>query len=232
MIAKKKRESHLWLQIHSIMHVAVSILLVGVNNLGKVWIITPFFNITGWVCIFFIYFFHLIEDWWRIWSVKRKLSYDTTIYFIWDQIIHFVAIFIFSPYTSNTPETLNAGFFIYPSVSTAELGWITHALIVFVISTHFTTILIYFLEHDLYGGFYLPTFPKYFGILERIFIISVFLIPGKWWLFILPLWIVRGVIRYKVRIFDVSWLQVGVGYPLAILCGIYLRLNSKFPWLE
>lgn len=226
----KKRRSFFWLQLHSIIHLITSIFVVGIENLNKLWILTPIFNLTGWHCVFIICFAHMIEDLWRINSVRRKPSYDTTLYFLFDQFIHLIVIFVFSGYTSSVDDLISGFVFNYPAII-VESNWLTTALICLVLATSFTAILIYFIEHDVYGRLFLPTKAKYFGILERFLIVLFLILPGGLWLLVFFSIFINLFIRYKNKNFDVSWLYVVVGYPAAIIAGVYLRFFSKIPWL-
>src|SRR3989339_1553959 len=53
--------------------------------------------IQGWMAILLLTMFHFLEDEWRVWTIQRWSSPDSFLFFIWDQFIHYVLIFVASP---------------------------------------------------------------------------------------------------------------------------------------
>ena len=56
---------------------------------------------------FLLFLGHWLEDVWRVHTIDRYKTPDNTLYFIWDQIIHYVAIFAVAPFLelSNPAKT-------------------------------------------------------------------------------------------------------------------------------
>ncbi|HAX61129.1 MAG TPA: hypothetical protein DCX95_01015 [Elusimicrobia bacterium] len=113
---------------------------------------------------------HVIEDQWRVFSINRYNSPDNLMFFLWDQFVHILLIFVFAP---ENPA----------GVKTEKWVFI---LIIFVLAAQFSTVLIYFVKKLFYNDAGIITQEKYHGIAERILIVTCFIIPGKWYWFILP----------------------------------------------
>jgi len=113
---------------------------------------------------------HVIEDQWRVFSIKRYNSPDNIIFFLWDQFVHILLIFVFAP---ENP------------VGVKTEKWV-FIVIFFVVAAQFSTILIYFIKKLFFNDARIITQEKYHGIAERILIVACFVIPGKWYWLVLP----------------------------------------------
>jgi hypothetical protein len=136
---------------------------------------------------------------------------DNTLFYVWDQAVHVLALFLCSPGT------------IYPlTESWPLLG------ILFVCVTHFATVTIWFIEKDIYGRDYPETEEKYISILQRLVVWLSFFLPHPW------SWVVLGVVLFTfgrhvlTRRIDFSWASVIMGNMIAIACGIIGRFSLGY----
>src|SRR5262249_2424013 len=91
-----KRASKWGMAVHVLTHPVVSILLV-VPYLTMTWVKTPWFSLSGWICVLLVAFFHWLQDEWRVWSIQRAGAPDNTAFFLWDQTVHIAGILAFTP---------------------------------------------------------------------------------------------------------------------------------------
>src|SRR5258708_1140857 len=82
--------------IHSTLHPFFYTCLTW-NYLDDVWVHSRYLWLRGWMCILLITLFHFLEDAWRVNNVRQYPSHDNTLYFLWDQAIHCLCLFIFLP---------------------------------------------------------------------------------------------------------------------------------------
>lgn len=238
-VAAWKRRSIWGLLVHCATHPIIYVILTW-NYLTQVWIEIGPLKLTGLACILLIFITHVIEDEWRIWSVLKKGAPDNTFFYAWDQVIHYAIIFAMAPVIEGSVGKF--GFLTYPPladvISAAESpgltlwekfstviqpeSWVFIAIL-FVIVTHFTTVTIYFIEKDLFGGDYPATDEKYISMAERVVVMGCFLLPGLWWISVLFVWLLRPAIYKLRRVYDFSWTSVLVGNGTAILCGLISR---------
>jgi len=175
---------------------------------GDVWVRIFGIELNGWLCLAILTALHFLEDNWRVWTIVKFSSPDSFGFFLWDQFIHYLMIFIFTP--------LN-------SANILREKWVIVALI-YVLATHFTTIFIYYIEKDIMGTAVIRNDHKYYSITERLIIVSLFLLPGYWWLFMIGLWIVKSIWYRIKRIYDFSWIHIVLNYSFAILLGVAGRI--------
>ena len=91
-INRWKRTSMLGLFVHCAMH-PIAYLITTWPLLGEHWIETPFFYLNGWACLAIIFITHFLEDWWRVYTIKKYGMPDNTLFFAWDQIWKFVIFY-------------------------------------------------------------------------------------------------------------------------------------------
>lgn len=238
-IAAWKRRNLWGLLAHCAIHPIVYALLLW-NYLGRVWVEAGPFRLTGCACVLLIFLAHLAEDQWRIWSVTAHNAPDNTVFYLWDQVIHYSIIFAFSPVIDGTKTAL--GFLSFPAVagvvSAAEASsfglwqrfltvvqpepWV-FAAILLVAVTHFTTVTVYFIEKDLYGADFPETKEKYLGMAERAVLTAGFLLPGLWWTGAAGVWLARAVVLKLKRSYDASWLYIFLSNGAAVFCGLLAR---------
>lgn len=179
--------------------------------LRDVWIDFGFLSLKGWMCILIVFAAHFIEDQWRVFTIFKYQTPDNTLYFLWDQFIHYAVIFAVIPVGLRNP---NAS--LVPEVWPV-LGCL------FVIATHACTVFVYFIEKDLYGSSFPNTQEKYLSMLERLILAMVFLVPGNAWPLLALGWLsVMHHVRSR-RYVDLSWLSFYLGGFIAALCGLAAR---------
>ena len=181
--------------------------------INEYWISNPLFQIKGWACILIVFAAHYIEDQWRVFTIFKYNTPDNTLYFIWDQVIHYAVIFAVIPLgqLGSTSMTL------FPE-KWPILGCL------FVLATHACTVFVYFIEKDLYKR---DRFPhdreKYFSMAERLVLALCFMLPGMLWLSA-ALWLgVMYFVRAKRKL-NLSWFSFYLGGAIAAGCGVAARL--------
>lgn len=180
--------------------------------LKDVWIDTPFIQLQGWVCVLIVFVLHFIEDEWRVFTIFKYNTPDNTLYFLWDQIIHYAVIFAVIPMSLANQETS-----LFPE-SWPILGCL------FVAVTHASTVFIYFIEKDLYGVEYPRFQEKYLGMAERLVLALTFLIPAHGWLAAAPAWLGLTYYVRARRLLDLSWFSYYLGAAISVICGLLARL--------
>lgn len=180
--------------------------------LDDVWVDLPYFPLRGWLCVVIVFVAHFMEDQWRVFSIFKNKTPDNTMYFIWDQLIHYAVIF------AVIPEGLRGAM---------TMGMIPEAWPVlgclFVLVTHAATVIVYFIEKDFYGRPFPGNEEKYIMMLERLVLALCFLVPGNAWPLLSMAW---AGMMYRVRsarMLDLSWPSLTIGGSLAVLCGLAAR---------
>jgi len=190
--------------VHIITHPIVSVILTW-PYLSWNWVDTRGLKLNGWVCVALIAIFHWLEDEWRVWSIQETGSPDSTGFFLWDQVVHLTMILAFSP--------------TIPSAPTAS--WV-FPLLCAVLLAHFTSVLIFFMENDLWGKSLVLSDGKYRFIGERLIGAALFLLPGAWFLLAF-LWIGWIVYLHYQKVEDRTWVHMVVGNATVVLLGLLTR---------
>ena len=137
VVNRLKRSVWWGMAVHVGTHLALSLALVW-PYLGDVWFKAGPLRLSGWECLAAIMVLHWLQDYWRIFAIRKFNTADGTIHFLWDQFIHLGTLFVFSPL-----------FGFQQSGSFVPEKWAALCAI-FVLVTHFTTVLVYFIEKDFY----------------------------------------------------------------------------------
>lgn len=211
-----KRRSLGGMLIHCGMHPVIYALLT-FPYLGEVWLSVGSLRLNGWACVLLIFVLHFIEDEWRIFSIFRHKSPDNTLFFLWDQLYHWACIFLFLPLGLE----MSRGWF--------PEEWSVLAIL-FVLVTHFATILIYFIEKDLYGLSFPEFDEKYLGMASRLALALCFLLPGSFFAWLAVAWMALLCYLKARRVYEPSWLSLGLGGALAVFCGTAARLVHYGRW--
>jgi len=205
-----KRRSTWGMVAHCAMHpLAYSALCY--PYLNHFWVDTAWLQLRGWTCVLLIFILHFIEDEWRVFTIFRFRAPDNTLYFAWDQLIHFACIFLFVPRglidgsTGLVPEK-------WPVLGCLLVG-----------ATHFCTVLVYFLEKDLFSGYFPEFDEKYLTMAERLVLSLCFLLPGWWWLPLAAAWVGSMYYLRLRRLMDYSWFSFFLGTGMAVACGTAAR---------
>lgn len=148
-----------------------------------------------------------------MYTIFRYGMPDNTLFFAWDQIIHYSVIFAVAPMAAS---------------SAATTGWFPEKWTVlgclFVLVTHACTVLVYFVEKDLHGAEYPGFDEKHLAMAERLVLALCFLFPSPAGAAVLSAaWL--GVMFYlrRRRIFDLTAFTFYVGAALSVVCGLAAR---------
>jgi hypothetical protein len=205
-----KRSSLLGMLVHCATH-PICYLALTWPYLRETWVSAGPLGVPGWACIALVFVTHFLEDQWRVFTIFRYNLPDNTLYFIWDQIIHYAIIFAVIP-----SAVAGANNQLIP-----ELWPVLGCL--FVIVTHACTVAIYFVEKDLYDRVFPAFQEKYAGIAERLVLALCFLVPGHSWPLLALIWLSLMHWTRSRRFLDLSWLSFYIGGVVAVLCGIAAR---------
>ncbi|MBD3272586.1 MAG: DUF3307 domain-containing protein [Elusimicrobia bacterium] len=193
---------------HVFIFMAVSLVMT-FPALGELWVNYGFIRLNGWASLVILTMLHLAEDQFRIWCVhKRKLN-DNTLFFLYDQTVHIGLIIVFTPWSKN--------------MALFDTVWMQLGTL-FVLNTHFATILIYYLEKDFFREHSMVVATKYFAIAERIIIASLFILPGWWWTGLIALWIGYWSMKKIRGLNDRTWFDLVLSYGIAGLTGYAARI--------
>jgi hypothetical protein len=214
-IANWKRESKWGMAVHVLTHPLTSMICVvlptpgshGLNfsYLTMNWVETRWFSLNGSVCILLLALFHWLEDEWRVWSIQKTGSPDSTAFFLWDQLVHITLILAFAP--------------TWPGIHAD--AWVFVVLCAVLLS-HFTSVLIFFLENDLWGTSQILNNRKYYFMAERLVGASLFLLPGAWLLLAMG-WLGWIVYVHYRQAQDRTWVNLVVGNVSAAFLGLITR---------
>lgn len=209
-IVNKLKRKHVWgMGVHCLTHFAVSAALTW-RFLGDAWFSLGAVKVSGWAALVLMMICHFLIDELRIYSMKRLGCRDGTVSIIIDQFMHVYVLFMISPIFP-----LDRGFFM------AE-RWVG-LISIFVLVTHVTTVLIYFVEKDLFGKEF-PSFDeKYFLIFERVVLWSFFFAAGWWWLPFAAAWVVQLFYIRGKRIMDLSLTNIFLSLALTSALGFWTR---------
>jgi len=203
-VADWKRKNRAGMLIHILTHPAVSYALAW-PYLSMPWIQTHGLRLNGWVCVALLTFFHWLEDEWRVWSIKELGSPDSTAFFLWDQVVHLTMILAFAP--------------MLPGIKPEP--WVLPVLCLVILS-HFISVLVYFLENDLWGNSDVLSGKKYLYIAERLVGAGLFLLPGPWFLLAFG-WIGWIVYLHYGQSKERTWVHLVVGNMAVVFLGLLVR---------
>lgn len=206
-ISRIKKEKTLGMVLHILIHLVVTYILV-FPYLSVVWFNFVFFEMKGYMVLILICFIHFMIDQLKIYLTKNGVFPDNTISFLVDQLFHLYFIFIFTP---------------FDNVATNFAG---ERIIMFfsflALVSHTTTVLIYYLEKDIFAKDF-PNFDqKYFMIFERVVLFSLFFVED-WWFFLVPLWIFQLYYLKLRRIVDITNLNFYLSIFISIILGLVAR---------
>jgi hypothetical protein len=203
-VANWKRESRWGMVFHVVTH-PVTYAAFTWSYISQPWVVTRWFSLNGWICIGFLALFHWIEDEWRVWSIQETGSPDSTKFFLADQLVHIVMILAFAP--------------IQPGATTPT--WVFVALCLVLLS-HFTSVLVFFLENDMWGRSEVLQNKKYIYIGERIIGAAFFLLPGIWMICAIG-WLGYIFYLHYHKTQDRTWVHTVVGNVAVVLLGLISR---------
>ena len=205
-----KRRSLAGMLVHCGMH-PLAYVCLAYPYLSQYWVQSSAVRLNGWACVVLIFLLHFLEDEWRVFSVFRTRAADNTLYFLWDQVFHYTSIFVFLPI----------------GLSDTSDGWFPERWAVlaclFVVVTHFTTILVFFLEKDLWGTEFPDFDEKYITMAGRVVLCLCLMLPGLLSIWTTAAWIAVAVYLRRRRVIEYSWFSLSIGGALGALCGLAAR---------
>lgn len=179
-IAIWKRKNAVGVLVHSLIFLVISTILTW-KYIFETWVRFP-----GWACILLLFVIHFVEDYYRETSIKKSDVSDSIIFFTWDQFIHFLIVYLVSP--------VNKG--VVFEEKTIIL------LILAVVVTHFSSILVYYIEQFFLGKVdaALRLKNKYYLIVERFLVFVLLILPGAWAALAVVLWVFSRILQKKMKI--------------------------------
>ena len=208
-LAEWKRRRFLGLFVHVVIHPICYIALTW-PYLSMTWCTYGSFSMNGWVVILITSVVHFFEDWFRVHAINAWEWSDNTLFYIWDQVVHIVCLWLLTPVHS---QPLLHDWPI--------LG------ILFVLVTHCATVTVWFIEKDIYGRDFPETEEKYLSMLQRLVVWLSFFLPQPWWMLILVFVMVSFARHIWTKKIDFSWAGIIMGNAFAVLCGAFVRYGLK-----
>jgi len=205
-IAEWKRHSFYGLLAHVFIHPLCYIPLT-YPFINDTWVVIAGVPLNGWACIAIATVLHFIEDWFRVNKVNKGWT-DNTLFYLWDQLIHILVIWVLTP--TRTQAVIDP----WPILG-----------ILFVLVTHFATVTVWFIEKDIYGRTYPETEEKYISMLQRLVVWLTFFLPHPLWLFGVAFFMVTFFRHIWKRRVDFSWCSVILGNMMAVGCGLIARFG-------
>lgn len=209
-VNRMKRKNAWGMLVHCLTHFLVSAAFVW-SYLPQTWFHFGAVPVSGWWALIMLVGLHFAIDQLRVLSMKRLHYRDGTLSFLADQALHVYVLFLISPVVIPTANCL------------LPEKWIGIAAI-FVLVTHVSTVLIYFIEKELFGKPFPGFDEKYFLIFERLVLWLFFLVEGRWWVPFALAWILQIVYVRKKRLIDLSKLNVALSVALTCALGLWARV--------
>ncbi len=206
------KRSSLWGMIFHCASHPIFYALLTAPYLRDTWVDLNFIRLNGWVCLLLVFLGHFIEDQWRVFTIFKFHTPDNTLYFLWDQIIHYAVIFAVIPVglRGGNPQLMPEAWPV--------LGCL------FVLVTHACTVLIYFVEKDLTGKLFPGFQEKCVTMAERLVLSLCLLMPGHFWPLLALIWMSLMHYARAKRFLDLSWFSFYIGVAVSLLCGLAARL--------
>ncbi|OGS17575.1 MAG: hypothetical protein A2219_01345 [Elusimicrobia bacterium RIFOXYA2_FULL_50_26] len=177
-------------------------------EINDVWPIKePYVALRGWLVIAILSLLHFLEDGWRVWAINRENSSDSFAFFLWDQFTHYFMLFVFAP----------AGGGLLPG------KWVSLGII-FVLATHFSAIVIYYIQKGLRNPVQIMRKEKYYFILERFAIAAALMLPGFWALTFAVVLLMRKAVKKISFPSPFSPVNLAASPLLAITFGTLARI--------
>jgi len=204
-----KRKSVYGMLIHCLTHFVVSVAFTW-GELGAAWFSLGALEVNGWLALSLMFVFHFFIDEVRIYGMNHLGYRDGTASFLADQALHVYVLFMISPAGKSGYD------FLMPE------KWIGIAAMLVLVS-HVTTVLVYFIEKDIYGMQF-PNFDiKYLLIFERLVLWAFFFVAGYWWTPFAAAWVFQIFYIRKKRILDLSLLNITFSVVLTACFGLWTR---------
>lgn len=208
IVNKLKRKGVWGMLLHCATHFVVSAALTW-PWIGDTWFSVAGVGVSGWWALTLMLAVHFLIDELRVYSMKSWYK-DNTLSFLVDQVLHLYMLFLISPMEAAAGGT------------TLGEKWVMIACAL-VLVTDFTTVLVYFLEKDVFGKAFPHFDEKYFLIFERVVLWAFFFVAGYWWIPFAAAWAVQILYVRRKRIIDMSRLNVVLNVALAAAFGLWTR---------
>ncbi|HAT73084.1 MAG TPA: hypothetical protein DCS63_09740 [Elusimicrobia bacterium] len=209
-VVNRLKRNHLWgMLLHCLTHLAVAAALLW-PYLPQTWVTLGPVGINGWWALAIMLALHFAVDQLRVYSMRTMGYHDGTVSFLADQLLHVYVLFMISPVAIPSRDMLLAE------------KWIGIACML-VLVTHFTTVLVYFVEKDLLGKAFPRFDEKYFLIFERVVLWAFFFVGGYWWVPFALAWVIQIIYVKKKRIIDLSPVNVALSVGVTAALGLWTR---------
>ncbi len=201
-VAKWKKRSFVGVLVHASTFFILGLILTW-ENLGKIWFNYYHIKLNGIWCLILLFILHVIEDEYRAYNVRHYHIQDTILFFLWDQVIHIVFIFVFSPFSQLEIEP-----------------WVIISCIL-ITGTYVLSVLLLYIDMLFFNKETAYSFfkKKYYSIVLNLLIMVAFLLPNKFFLIsllVLPLsWILNKKVKFLSPIS--WWINTISSYSLGIL---------------
>jgi hypothetical protein len=217
-----KRTSFKGLLAHCLMHPAFYLVLCW-PYLGQTWVdFAPLgLHVNGWLCVAFVFLTHLLEDWWRVFVIQRYHVPDNTLFFLWDQAVHYAVIFAVVPLAIST---VGARAIASPDIgSLIPEKWPVLACL-FVLATHVNTVAVYFVEKDMRGAEFPDFEEKYLAMSGRLVLALCLLLPNAAGaVAIAAAWLLVMARLRRQRVLDLTPFSFYGGALIAAVSGLVAR---------
>jgi len=202
-VAQWKRVSRWGMVVHVLCHPLMYLVFCW-NYLPWPWVRWHGLALNGWTCIVLIMLLHWLEDEARVWCIHHGTP-DNTAFLLWDQAVHLGFLLAFAPLLNGTH---------------AE-PWVIIAISV-VLLAHFTSVLIFFLENDVYGASTVLADHKYAYMIERLILAALLLLPAPWFAASF-LWM-AGLLVQRIRSrLSRTWVHLAITLTVVLIAGFGLR---------
>ncbi|MEI7528120.1 MAG: DUF3307 domain-containing protein [Elusimicrobiota bacterium] len=209
VVNRMKRKNVWGMLVHCFTHFFVSIALTS-QFLNQTWVTIGHYPVSGWGSLVIMLVLHFVIDQLRVFGMKRMRFKDGTVSFLADQFLHLFVLFMVSPIDFPGGDSFLAE------------KW-TAIACMFVLVTHVSTVLIYFVEKEIFGKDF-PTFDeKYFLMFERLVLWAFFFVGGCWWLPVTALWLAQLFYVRKKRIIDLSTVNISLSLAITLALGLWTR---------
>ncbi len=200
-----------------LLHCAIVVMISAPFLLPYVW------TMRMWIGIIILISSHFLIDWTRV-VFSKKANLDNLWMFLLDQCLHIfivwlVSLMIISPPLPILPESIR---------DIIENKQIILTLIGFIAGSYFGAIVIHYLKKMFIQGYTSQSLStKRYGIIERLLIMVLILMPGLFFLFIPTILFARMSIS-RVKEEEYSLFDSIVSMAFAVIFGLLLKV---FVWL-
>jgi hypothetical protein len=188
-IAKWKKRSFYGVVVHSLTFFVLGLVLTW-EEVWEIWFDYPI-KLYGIWCLIILFLFQIIEDEYRAYNIRHYHIQDNILFFLWDQVIHIVFLFVFSPYSASW-----------------DLEPIIIILCLLIIGTYGLSIIILYTDSLFYKSSVVDNLfqKKMYSIILRFVILSFFLLPYRLYLLSIVLIPIMWILNKKINFLSpISW---------------------------